>query len=74
MAMTCCADDVAFIGFLSKAPITMPVENIKTRSWYKVTAIMKKEYQKEYQGEGPVLQCTMLEPTTEPEDKLVYFN
>ena len=74
MAMTCCADDVAFIGFLSKPPVTVPMDGIRTRGWYRVTAVIEKEYQKEYQGEGPVLRCTKLETAEEPADKLVYFN
>lgn len=74
MAMTCCADDVAFIGLLSKPPVMMDVKKMKSRQWYQVTAVIKKEYQKEYQGEGPVLYCTSLAPAEEPAEKLVYFN
>ncbi len=74
MAMTCCADDIAFIGFLAKPPAAMNVKEMKSRQWYRVTAVMKKEYQREYQGEGPVLYVTSLVPAKEPADKLVYFN
>lgn len=74
MAMTCCADDVAFIGFLAKPPAAVNVKQMKSRQWYQVTAVVKKEYQREYQGEGPVLYVTALVPAEEPADKLVYFN
>lgn len=74
MAMTCCADDVAFIGFLAKPPAAVNVKQLKSRQWYQVTAVVKKEYQREYQGEGPVLYVTALVPAEEPADKLVYFN
>lgn len=72
MAMTCCEDDVAFIGMLAKPPI-MLAEKLRSRQWYYVTATMTKEVQKEYQGEGPVLLVTKLEPAEEPAEKMIYM-
>lgn len=70
-AMTCCADDIAFIGFVCKSKETNQIEH---RQWVKVMAEMKKEYRHEYKGDGPVLYCKKVEKTNEPEEELVYFN
>lgn len=74
MAMTCCADDIAFIGLLTKVPPTMDIRSLRSRQWFEVTATMKVEYQREYKGKGPVLYATKMIPAQEPADKLVYFN
>ncbi len=74
MAMTCCADDIAFIGLLTKVPATMDISKLRSRQWFEITAVMKMEYQREYQGKGPVLYPTKMVPAAEPADKLVYFN
>lgn len=75
-AMTCCADDIAFIGFLCKAGKAgpLPFEFLKMRSWVTVTAKIKCEYYKEYQGDGPILYAQRIEKAEEPQEKLVYFN
>lgn len=75
-AMTCCADDIAFIGFLCKAGKAgpLPFEFLKMRSWITVTAKIKCEYYKEYRGEGPILYAQRIEKAEEPKEKLVYFN
>ncbi|MDE7060263.1 MAG: GTPase, partial [Lachnospiraceae bacterium] len=75
-AMTCCADDVAFIGFLCKVGDVGPIafEALKNRSYVYVTADIRVEFYKEYRGKGPVLYATAIESAPEPEDKLVYFN
>lgn len=76
-AMTCCADDTAFIGFMCKMDKqTGPVayDQLKSRMWVTVTAKIRVEYYKEYGGKGPVLYAISVEPAKEPEEKLVYFN
>ena len=70
-AMTCCADDIRFIGYLCKADF---VNELKTRQWIYLTAKIHYEYQKDYGEEGPVLYGISYEPAEEPEDDLVYFN
>ena len=70
-AMTCCADDIRFIGYLCKADF---VSELKTRQWIYLTAKIHYEYQKDYGEEGPVLYGISYEPAEEPEDDLVYFN
>ena len=75
-AMTCCADDVAFIGFLcktSKGVGPISYEELKNRMWITVTAHIRVEYYKEYGGKGPVLYATSMEHGVEPDEKLVYF-
>lgn len=75
-AMTCCEDDVAFIGFLCKAQKAgpLPYEFLKMRSWITLTAKIKCEYYKEYRGDGPILYAQRIEKAEEPKEKLVYFN
>ncbi|WP_310604669.1 TIGR03943 family putative permease subunit [Anaerosporobacter sp.] len=70
-AMTCCADDVAFIGFICKYE---GAENFVSKQWVNVTAEIGKEFQQEYKGEGPVLYAKSIVLTGEPEEKLVYFS
>lgn len=70
-AMTCCADDVSFIGFICKYE---GAENFVSKQWVNVTAKIGKEYQKEYKSEGPVLYAKSIVLTGEPKEKLVYFN
>ena len=71
-AMTCCADDIAYIGVMCKSDF---VDKLELRQWITVTAKVEKEYVKQYQGEGPVLYPVSIEPGKKPEgDDLVYFN
>ena len=44
------------------------------REWVKVTANIKCEYYKEYEGEGPVLYLEKIELTKKPEEHLLYMN
>lgn len=55
MAMTCCAEDMAFLGFACEYDQT---EELKEKQWVKVTAEVSKEYFDDYQGEGPVFACS----------------
>jgi len=75
-AMTCCVDDIRFIGPLCNAtPALAPkVKALKKRQWIYLTAKVKLEYAPLYKGEGPVLYTEKIEPATEPEEKVVYFN
>lgn len=75
-AMTCCADDITFVGFLCHVKDTHPLDfySLKSRMWIHITANINVEYYKEYGGNGPVLYATAIEPANEPEEKLVYFN
>ena len=70
-AMTCCVDDITFIGFLCKGE---QANYFKMREWVKVTAQIKCEYYKEYEGEGPVLYLKDIQLTKKPEEHLIYMN
>lgn len=70
-AMTCCIEDVTFIGFKCK----YDRENeIPHKSWINLTAEVHVEFAREYKGKGPVLYPISIEPAEKPEDELVYFS
>lgn len=70
-AMTCCANDIAFIGFkcyYGKAA------TLADREWVYVEGTIDKEYYEEFGGEGPVIIAEEISATSKAEDDLVYFN
>lgn len=70
-AMTCCAEDITFVGFKCKYDRAAEIPH---RSWITVTAEMKTEFALEYKGKGPVLYAIDWQPAEKPEEELVYFN
>jgi uncharacterized membrane protein YcgQ (UPF0703/DUF1980 family) len=70
-AMTCCVEDVTFIGFKCKYP---KEDEIPHKSWIRITAEVRVEFAKEYKGKGPVLYPISIEPAQKPVDELVYFS
>jgi len=70
-AMTCCVDDITFIGFKCKYP---KEKEIPHKSWITITAEVRVEFAMEYKGKGPVLYPISIEPAEKPEDELVYFS
>lgn len=70
-AMTCCIEDVTFIGFKCKYP---GEDKIPHKSWIRITAEVRVEFAREYKGKGPVLYPVSIEPAEKPEDELVYFS
>ena len=70
-AMTCCVDDVTFIGFKCKYN---KAAEIAHKSWVTVTAEMKTEFALEYKGKGPVFYALDVQPAEKPEDELIYFS
>lgn len=71
MAMTCCAEDMAFLGFAceyEKAP------ELSDKEWVKVTATMSLEYWADYDGEGPVLHAVSVEKTKAPKKEIIDFS
>lgn len=71
MAMTCCADDMAFLGYACEYSQTT---SLKPKEWVKVKAVFKKEYFEDYQGEGPVLHAISVERTKAPKNEVISFN
>ncbi len=69
-AMTCCAADIAFIGFKSYYG---GAKNLNDRDWVIVEGTIKKEYYPEFEGEGPVIYVDSVTKTGPAADDLVYF-
>ena len=73
-AMTCCEDDITFIGFKAKYD---KEHEIPHKSWIRIKAEIHVEFAKEYKGKGPVLYPISVEPAEKPvtkEEELVYFS
>lgn len=70
-AMTCCIEDVTFIGFKCKYDRE---QELPHRSWIMLTAEVRVEFAREYKGKGPVLYPVEITPAGKPEDELVYFS
>ena len=70
-AMTCCIEDVTFLGFKCKYADS---KSIGHKSWIRIVAEIHVEFAKEYKGKGPVLYPISIEPAEKPEDELVYFS
>ena len=56
-AMTCCADDTSFLGYICKSAYA---PKLKPGEWVEVTAKVAFENRSEYQGEGIVLYACLL--------------
>ena len=70
MAMTCCADDMAFLGFACEYD---KADKLIDQQWVKVTAKVSKEYFADYQGEGPILHAINVERTKAPRETVISF-
>jgi uncharacterized membrane protein YcgQ (UPF0703/DUF1980 family) len=70
-AMTCCVEDITFLGFKCKYDRESELAH---RSWIDITAEIHVEFAREYKGKGPVLYPVSLKPAEKPEDELVYFS
>lgn len=70
MAMTCCAEDMSFLGYVCKYGET---DKLEQRGWVKITAVVKEEYWKDYNGKGPVLHALKVEKTKKPKEEIISF-
>ncbi|MBQ7372803.1 MAG: GTPase [Blautia sp.] len=71
-AMTCCADDTTFLGYVCKSPYA---PKLKPGQWVEVTAKVALEKRMEYQGEmGLVLYAENVTPCDPLQEEMVYFN
>lgn len=66
--MTCCAEDIAFLGYVCRYDGTDALTN---RQWVKVTVIPKKEFFADYKGEGPVLHAVSVVQTSKPKNEVI---
>ena len=70
-AMTCCADDTTFLGYVCKSE---NAPRLREGQWVDVTARVAFENRMEYQGDGIVLYAERVEPCEKLEEEMVYFN
>ena len=70
--MVCCADDIAYLGFICETGDKF--SQIKSKEWYNITAKIHIEELEIYKGAGPVLTLLDIEKATPPKDEIVYFN
>lgn len=70
MAMTCCADDMAFLGYACEYA---GAEELKQKEWVQVTATVTREYWEDYKGEGPMLHAVSVEKTKAPKEEIISF-
>lgn len=68
--MTCCAEDIAFLGFACKYNKASELQN---KQWVKVKAEVKKEYWEDYKQVGPVLYAISVEPAKAPKEEVLSF-
>ena len=70
-AMTCCADDIAKIGFICHYK---EATKFHTDSWVKVTVKVKPEFSRRQQALVPMLWADNVERAAAPEEEVVYFS
>ena len=75
-AMTCCVQDIQFVGFPCKYE---DYKNLEQRSWITLTAKVNVKYHPIYKGQtagstGPVLTALAIEPAEKPLDDVVTFS
>ncbi len=70
MAMTCCADDMAFLGYACRYP---GADELNEQDWIRVKAKVGIEYFEDYGKEGPVLEAVSIEKTKKPREPVINF-
>lgn len=70
LAMTCCADDMAFLGFACRF---VGAKDLPERSWVKVNATIHLEFFEAYQGMGPVLYANNITIVKKPKNPVIDF-
>jgi len=68
--MTCCADDITFMGIPCK---WAGAEKLKPRSWVKVTAKVSVQYHAVYRGVGPILTANVVSAAEPAEEEVCTF-
>lgn len=71
LAMTCCADDMAFLGFACQYD---GASAFAEQDWVEVTAVVEQKYWEDYKGEGPVLKATSVKKVNPPKEEVISFN
>lgn len=70
-AMTCCADDIRFLGYLCRSD---RAPELTEGEWVLVTGVVKEENNVVYQGTGPVIYAQDIQKADPPEEELVFFS
>ncbi len=71
-AMACCAEDIQYVGFMCK---WKKADSVKNKGWYMITAEVKAERDKMFNGElGPMLYVTDVKSAEKPQEETVYFS
>ena len=71
-AMTCCVEDIRYVGFLCKFKQASTLAN---KGWYMVTATVKAQKDKMFGNEvGPMFYVTEAKPAAKPQEETVYFS
>ena len=70
MAMTCCANDMSFLGYACKSDAGAAYPE---RTWVRVRAKVAFEDFSEYKGKGIVLHAESVEKTVQPKEPVINF-
>lgn len=71
MAMTCCADDMAFLGYACQFD---GAKDLPEKSWVRVKAEIRAEKFAGYKGIGPVLHAKSVAAAKEPKVPVIDFS
>ncbi len=70
LAMTCCEDDMAFLGFACEYK---NAARFAEKEWVEVTAVVELKYWDDYKKEGPVLKAISVVGTKAPKEEVISF-
>jgi len=70
MAMTCCADDMTFLGYACEYE---DAGQLKQKEWVKISATIQEEYFAGYNGNGPLWHALSVEKTKAPKEEIISF-
>ncbi len=70
MAMTCCANDMQFLGYACRGA---DVSALREKEWVRIVARISKESFPAYNGEGIVLVAESVEPAAQPKEPVINF-
>lgn len=68
LAMTCCEQDMSFLGFVCKSKDAVKFQE---GDWVEVTAKIAYEYWQDYEDDGPVLYASEIKETKAPEQEII---
>ena len=68
--MTCCAEDIQFLGFPC---FSDKRSTLKDKDWVKISCKVAKEYFEGYKAEGPVLKALTVEKCKAPKNEVISF-